>query len=235
MRVIASAFALAATVACSADYSTNPRRDVATIDVTIPLELEINQPATATAVERDQYGTPINGPAVTWSSSFRAVADVQPMTGEIFALRGGTTVITATVGSHVGQKTLTVSPPPILINEVNPNGDLPGGWVELFNPTPHAIDLTGWTISSNDLSAAFAFPAGVTIESGGYVAVNEATLPRGLNASDAVYLFSKYQAVSDQYRWSANQPGTSYGRCPDGQGGFVVLSSPTRKAINICP
>ena len=106
--------------------------------------------------------------------------------------------------------------------------------MELFNPTPHTVDLTGWSISSFDLSAVFAFPNGATIESGSYVVVNEATLPRGINASDAVNLFSKYGAVSDRYTWTNNLPGTSYGRCPDGQGPFVNISTPTRKAANSC-
>lgn len=221
-------------LACSSDSSTSPQRVVASIEITIPEQLEINQPATATAIERDQDGARIDGGAVVWSSSFHAVADIQRTTGEIFALRSGTTEISATVGGVTAKKTLIVSPPAVIINEVNPDGNLPGGWVELFNPTPHAVDLTGWTISSFDLSAVFAFPDGTTIESGGYVVVDEVTLPRGINANDAVNLFSKYDAVADQYRWTDNVPGTSYGRCPDGQGPFVNISTPTRKAANSC-
>jgi len=131
---------------------------------------------------------------------------------------------------------VTVSSPPILINEVNPNGDLPaGGWVELYNPTARAVDLTGWTITGNDISRSFTFPAGVIIESGGYVAVNEQTLPVGLNATDAVHVFNKFGVQSDGYSWTSNAPGTAYGRCPDGRGPLVTTLAPTRKAANACP
>ena len=131
---------------------------------------------------------------------------------------------------------VTVSPPPILINEVNPNGDLPaGGWVELFNPTARAVDLTDWTITNCDVLRSFTFPAGVIIEPGGYVAVNEQTLPVALNATDAVHVFNKFGVQSDSYSWTNNASGTSYGRCPDGIGPLVTTLAPTRKAVNACP
>jgi len=131
---------------------------------------------------------------------------------------------------------VTASPPPILINEVNPNGDLPaGGWVELFNPTARAVDLAGWTITSNDVSRSFTFPAGVIIESGGYVAVNEQTLPSALDATDAVHVFNKFGVQSDSYSWTSNVVGTTYGRCPDGRGPLITTLAPTRKAVNACP
>jgi hypothetical protein len=131
---------------------------------------------------------------------------------------------------------VTVSSPSILINEVNPNGDLPaGGWVELFNPTARAVDLVGWTITSGDVLRSFTFPAGLFIESGGYVAVNEQTLPAALNATDAVHVFNKFGVQSDSYSWTSNAPGMSYGRCPDGIGPLVTTLAPTRKAVNACP
>jgi hypothetical protein len=184
----------------------------------------------------DQYGAPIDAGPVTWSSTFPEVAVVQPTTGLILAIASGTTQISATIAGKVGGRTVTVSPPPILVNEVNPNGDLPaGGWVELFNPTARAVDLTGWTITNGDVLRSFTFPAGVIIESGGYVAVNEQTLPVALNATDAVHVFNKFGVQSDSYSWANNALGTSYGRCPDGIGPLVTTLAPTRKAVNACP
>jgi len=224
------------TLACN-DARTGPAaRNVATVDVTIEsTEIEMGQQVTATAVARDQFGAPIDAGPVTWSSTFPPVAVVSPTTGQIVAVASGMTQISATIAGKVGRRTLTVSPPPILINEVFPNGDLPGGWVELFNPTPHTVDLTGWTVSGGDITRSFAFPAGVIIESGGYAAVNEVTLPVELGATDAVHLFNKFGVQSDQYAWTGNQPGTSYARCPDGYGPFVATQTLTRKAPNACP
>jgi hypothetical protein len=226
------------SVACSSDYGTGTAsRVVTSVDVSLASsEIEEGQPDTAMAAALDQYGAPIDAGPVTWSSTFPEVAVVQPTTGLMLAIASGTAQITATIAGKVGRRTVTVSPPPILVNEVNPNGDLPaGGWVELFNPTARAVDLTGWTISNSDVSNWFTFPAGVIIESGGYVAVNEQTLPAGLNATDAVHVFNKFGVQSDGYSWTGNAPGTSYGRCPDGIGPLVTTLAPTRKAANACP
>ncbi len=226
-----------ASVACSGDYGTGAKnRVVASVDVSLASsEIEVGQPDTATAVALDQYGAPIDAGPVTWSSTFTEVAVVQPTTGLILAIASGTAQITATIAGKVGRRTVTVSPPPILINEVNPNGNLPAaGWVELFNPTARAVDISGWTISNSDISRSFTLPAGVIIESGGYVAVNEQTLPHPLDATDAVHLFNKFGVQSDSFAWTANTVGTSYGRCPDGIGPLVVTLAPTRAAPNTC-
>jgi hypothetical protein len=236
-------FALAAlmvtvSVSCSTDYGTGTAsRVVTSVDVALgSSEIEVGQPDTASAAVLDQYGAPIDAGPVTWSSTFPEVAVVQPTTGLILAIASGTTQISATIAGKVGGRTVTVSPPPILVNEVNPNGDLPaGGWVELFNPTARAVDLTGWTITNGDVLRSFTFPAGVIIESGGYVAVNEQTLPVALNATDAVHVFNKFGVQSDSYSWANNALGTSYGRCPDGIGPLVTTLAPTRKAVNACP
>ena len=73
------------------------------------------------------------------------------------------------------------------------------------------------------------------IESGGYVAVNEQTLPHPLDATDAVHLLNKFGVQSDSFSWTANTAGTSYGRCPDGLGPLVITLAPTREAVNACP
>ena len=219
------------------DSGTGPaNRRVATVDVAVAhTELEEGQHDTATAVARDQFGAPIDAGAVSWSSTFPIVAVINAATGEIVGNASGNAEIVATVAGRTGRLRITVSPPPLLINEVFPNGDLPGGWVEIFNPTAEAVDLSGWTVAGGDITRRFTFPAGVIVESGGYAAVNEVTLPVQLGATDAVHLFSKFGVQSNQFVWTNNQVGTSYARCPDGLGPFVVTSTPTRKAANSCP
>ena len=130
---------------------------------------------------------------------------------------------------------ITVSPPPLLINEVNPNGDLPGGFVEIYNPTPHAVDMAGWVVTGGDRANAFTLPDGVVIGSGEYVAVNEVTVPNEFHATDAVHLYSKFGVQADAYAWAGNVPGTAYARCPNGSGNFTNTGTPTRKAPNACP
>jgi len=227
--------ALCASLACS-DHTTGPApREVATINVTLNAsEIEVGQFDTATAILLDQNGAPLNEGPVTWTSTFPEVAVVQPTTGKIFAIAPGTTQIVATIAGKEGHQTVAVSPPAILVNEVNPNGDLPGGWVELFNPTGRAVDMTGWTITSNEHFLGAIIAPGTIIPSGGYVVVEEASFPSGINAIDGVHLFSRFGIQSSAAAWAGNPP-TSLGRCPDGIGGFEVTVAPTKGAANLCP
>ena len=227
---------LAPIVACS-DSGTGPApRSIAAVDVALAhTEIEVGQADTATAVARDQFGAPITGAVITWSSTFPQVAIVNAATGEITAVASGNAEIVGTAGNVVGRQRITVSPPPLLINEVNPNGDLPGGFVEIYNPTPHAVDMAGWVVTGGNRANAFTLPDGVVIGSGEYVAVNEVTVPNEFHATDAVHLYSKFGVQADAYAWAGNVPGTAYARCPNGSGNFTNTATPTRKAANACP
>jgi hypothetical protein len=122
---------------------------------------------------------------------------------------------------------------PIRINEIQPNGDAPGGWVELYNATPAASDLSGWAITASDSSNGFVLPMGVTIPAGGYRVLNESIFPLGLNAADAVHLFNRNGVQVDSFSWLAT-PATSFGRCPDGLGDFVTTTASSRGFPNVC-
>jgi hypothetical protein len=132
-----------------------------------------------------------------------------------------------------------VVPPPIVINEVNPDGDLTGGWVEVFNSTPDAIDLAGWfivTVIGPSHVEVYTFPTGSVIGAGEFVVVDEVMIPGLLNANGTVALFSKNAVQSDALSWVANAPGVAFARCPDGDrsGSLVRTTTPTRKAPNVC-
>ena len=51
-----------------------------------------------------------------------------------------------------------------------------GQWIELFNRSAQALDLTGWRLAGG---IEYDFPAGTTLAAGGYlvVAANPASLP----------------------------------------------------------
>lgn len=70
----------------------------------------------------------------------------------------------------------------ILINEVNPNGNSDTEWVELFNTTSNAIDLSGWKIEDEGFSDTF--PISSIIPAGSYgviIAKNSTvTVPNGI-------------------------------------------------------
>src|SRR3954463_14961291 len=190
------------SLACSADYGTgNPNR-LASVNVTLPQPvIEVGQIITATSVALDQYNQPIAAGAVTWSSSAPLVAGVGATTGQITALGPGTATITATVGGKSGQRTITVTTSPIVINEVKPSGDATTGWVELFNPTAEEIDLGGFSISSHDFNHPFVIPALAKIAAFGYRVIDETLIPGGLSGHDAVILFSKFGVLIDDPVW----------------------------------
>ena len=239
-RVPAFAFALmiAGALGCGND-STQPQvHAVASIDISVKNELEIGEKDVATAIARDESGAPIPGAAVAWSSTLPDVA-VITQEGEITSKAIGSTEIVATAGGIVERQSVTVLPPPLLINEVNPDGDLTGGWIELFNSTPHEINLVGWfvlTVVGSNHVEVYTFPNGSTIGAGEFVVVDETMIPGALNANGTVALFSRFGVEADGLSWSGNITGTAYARCPDGDrlGALVSTTAPTRKTANVC-
>ncbi|HMG71557.1 MAG TPA: lamin tail domain-containing protein [Gemmatimonadaceae bacterium] len=227
-----------AALGCGSDTIEPQVHSVATIDVSVKNELEIGAVDIATAVARDESGVPIPGAHFSWSSTFPDVAVITPE-GEITTKAIGTTEIVATAGGKVGRQVVTVLPPPLLINEVNPDGDLNGGWIEVFNSTPRAVNLAGWfivTVIGPSHVEIYNFPTTSVIGPGEFVVVDETMIPGLLNANGTVGLFSGFGVGSDALSWTANVSGTSYARCPDGDrvGSLVSTTTPTRKAPNVC-
>jgi hypothetical protein len=206
-----------------------------TVDLTLESSfVEVGQTTMASASPLDQFAAPISAASVIYYSSNPQVAVASPTTGKIFAIGPGTAQIIATIDQRSGQRTITVSKPPgIKINEVKSNGDAPGGWVELLNPTAFTVDMSGWTLTGSNVLQSVPLPAGTTIPSHGYLLVDEGEFPAGLGAIDAVHVFSRYGVQVDGYAWTS-APATTLGRCPDGTGDFVVTSAATRGATNTC-
>ncbi|MBN9141385.1 MAG: lamin tail domain-containing protein [Micrococcales bacterium] len=126
----------------------------------------------------------------------------------------------------------------VVINEVESNGGTPGDWVELKNlDTVNAADLSGWRILDGDAShTAVPFPAGTTIESGGYLIVEESQLGFGLGGADSVTLYRGTvdpANVKDTTSWTAHASAT-WARCPDGTGTFRDSGASTKGLANDC-
>lgn len=235
-RLFLVALISAAALGCG---STEPQvRSIASIDVSVKAELEIGAVDIATAIARDESGVPISDAPVSWSSTFPGVAVITPE-GEISSKSIGTTEIVATADGKVGRKAVTVLAPPLLINEVNPDGNSNGGWIEVFNSTPRAVNLAGWfivTVIGPSHVEIYNFPTASVIGPGEFVVVDEAMIPGLLNANGTVGLFSGFGVGADALSWAANVSGTAYARCPDGDpvGSLVSTTTPTRKAPNVC-
>lgn len=122
---------------------------------------------------------------------------------------------------------------PVVINEVVAPSSA-AGTAELKNVTGATISLDGWGVASD---SGIVWLDGTSLAPGAYRTV---TLPAGTtgvglwkDTSPAPHdVFRSY--VVDGYQWS-QPPPTSYGRCPDGSGGFTVTSAATLGAANLCP
>ena len=229
---------LAGLGACSDDDGPAPSpRVLTTIRISLPVDaIELGQSIMAIAVGLDQNETPLAIGPVRWTSDKPEVAAVQPSSGSIFGISEGTTTITATVGDKTGQRTIAVSKSPhITINEVQPAGNTRDGWIELFNPTTNTVDMSDWTlIDNNFFGPTYAFATGSVIPPGGFLVVEESALPFDLDATDSAFLFSRFGVLVDVTFWPG-QPGTTYGRCPNGNALLDVTRAPTKGASNACP
>lgn len=72
------------------------------------------------------------------------------------------------------------------------------------------------------------------LEPGQYFVLDEADFDFGLGGSDSVRLYeSDGTTLIDSFAWTSHA-STSYARCPDGRGEFVVSVHPTKGVVNDC-
>lgn len=154
---------------------------------------------------------------VTWSSSSPTVATVgntAPTQGLVTAVASGRTTITATMGSISGTSSIAVYPNHLVINEVDYDqvGTDTTEFVEIFNPTPAAIDLTNISVvfvngSSTPSPEYFVLPASARVNltgslaPGGYIVVGNSavTVPGGvtkINFTDNTFQNGSPDAVA---------------------------------------
>ena len=140
----------------------------------------------------------------------------------------------------------------VVINEVctkNTTFAAPDGgfydWVELYNGTGSAADISGWGLSDKDTKPyRFTFPEGTSIPAGGHIivfcdgdaAVNDTSIaPFGLSTSgETLVLTDKNGSNADTVTVDPLASDTSFGRYPDGNSDFFVLNG-TPKSANSAP
>ncbi|MDP2292833.1 MAG: lamin tail domain-containing protein [Actinomycetota bacterium] len=123
---------------------------------------------------------------------------------------------------------------PVVINEVESSGGTPGDWVELYNPSGTAADISGFTLRDSNDAAGYVLPAGTTVPALGFLVLDEATFGFGLGSADSARLFgSDGTTVVSSYSWTAHATST-YGRCPDGAGAFETTVAATKGSQNHC-
>lgn len=126
----------------------------------------------------------------------------------------------------------------ILLNEflahsVDPDLD----FVELFNYSAAAVDISGLILTDDPNTNKFVFPAGTLIAAKGFASVNQDQLGFALAAGgETVWLKSPNGTrVLDAVKFEGQAAGVSMGRFPDGAPAFAPLQSPTPGKSNAKP
>ena len=93
--------------------------------------------------------------------------------------------VTTTVPTRGGANNCSSA---VVLNEIESSGGDPGTWVELFNASPVAADLSGFIVGDSSDSNTYTLPAGSTIQGRGYLVLDEADLGFALGESDSARL-----------------------------------------------
>ena len=150
---------------------------------------------------------------------------------------------------------LTVSLPfcnlgDVLINEIIASNstsayDLNGesdDWVELYNTTANAIDLSGMYLTDDPTNyMKWAFPFGTSIPANGYLFVwcdndlGQAGIHTNFKLSSLGenLIFSNGATIYDQVAFGVQTTDVAFARCPDGNADFAIVT-PTPMASNNC-
>ena len=140
---------------------------------------------------------------------------------------------------------------PVVINEVVADNetlvtnelDEYADWIELYNTSNQAVDLSGWYLTDEDTKLQrWAFPAGTTINAGATLIVwadDNTDELGGLHANfklsaggEYVYLVNPALEFADQVDFVDAPEDQSYSRTPNGMGAFEWTSSPSFNAVN---
>lgn len=125
----------------------------------------------------------------------------------------------------------------------NPSG-LFSDWIELYNPTNMALDLYGLYITDNfSKPTKSAFPANTIIQPKSYLTIwADEESPVGTETHAAFNLSKSGEQIMisdgagyviDSLRFGAQVTDISMGRCPNGTGNFVSMTS-TFGTTNVC-
>ncbi|MBN1505583.1 MAG: lamin tail domain-containing protein [Sedimentisphaerales bacterium] len=147
------------------------------------------------------------------------------------------------------------APEGVLINELLAN---PGGgesdWIELYNVTDQAVDVSGWYVTDDsDIPMKYEIAADTVLEPYGYLVLTEddhfgnaadpgCHVPFGLSQNgETLCLCSAWQGVltgyNERVEFDASEPGVTLGRWPLSTGAwdFARLAEPTPGGPNAGP
>jgi uncharacterized protein YjdB len=166
MKKTAMFIALAASLLAAACEDATPPRAVASVGLSPAAQtLIVGQEVALTASPRDAGGAPIDGRAVSWSSSNQSVARVSAA-GLVTAVNAGTASIQATIDGKSGTTQITVVPIPVARVQVTPPAlSLAEG--ESRALTAIALDASGRVLEGRNIVWLSRDPAIVEVDATG--------------------------------------------------------------------
>lgn len=126
----------------------------------------------------------------------------------------------------------------ISINEVLAHTDLPLlDYIELYNRSNVAVDLTGHVLTDNITTNRYRFPAGTVLAARGFLVLDEIQLGFRLSAAgESVFLLSPDgRRVLAAIAFGGQENGIALGRHPDGAGELRRMANRTPGAPNGAP
>ncbi len=137
------------------------------------------------------------------------------------------------VGGSPGQMGAYVPSPlrTVVINELLVHSENPAlpCFVELYNHSNQANDLSGCILTDNFATNKFVIPSGTLIGPGGYLAFDQSQLGFVPNGAGGTIFFINPDSsrVLDAVQFEAQADGVSLGRWPDGAAAFYPLAART--------
>ena len=127
------------------------------------------------------------------------------------------------------------------LEDPDDSGEFPD-WIELYNNTPHPIDISGWAITDDlDVPGKFIMPSGTVPAFGFLVLYADGEPEQGpthlgfkLSAGgEAVGLSSNGVSLIDGISFDTQTEDESYGRFPDGSDTWVIMTNATPGNANM--
>jgi len=128
----------------------------------------------------------------------------------------------------------------VLLNEVSA-ASTGSEFIELFNYSTAAVDVSGCSLSDDRTAAKFVLPAGTSLAPGGHLSLHQTVLGFALKAGgDTVYFRAPGTGdapgrVLDCLRFGPQAPGATFGRHPDGAAAVSALRDATPGGPNEPP